>query len=167
MIRLKVNRSFPFKCRVNLKSSLPCNRRLRIGIDINAVIIQRYIFVLLYSRVLLTFSVPRIIIWLNAWIVIILLCLRRIFVCFISRVIKLTRCWCRRRLWFPRLLSLAPKGETQIAMVKWTNAGGQTIQANEGSFVYRPPAWRRWRNVKTTYIYCILDVASRKRLKLV
>ena len=41
--------------------------------------------------------------------------------------------------------------ETQITVVKWTNAGGQTKQANERSFVYRPPAWRRWRNVKTTY----------------
>ena len=40
--------------------------------------------------------------------------------------------------------------ETQITMVKWTNAGGQTKRANERSFVYRPPAWRRWRNVKTT-----------------
>ena len=36
-------------------------------------------------------------------------------------------------------------------MVKWTNADGQTKRANERSFVYRPPAWRRWRNVKTTY----------------
>ena len=41
--------------------------------------------------------------------------------------------------------------ETQITMVKWTNAGGQTKGANERSFVYCPPAWRRWRNVKTTY----------------
>ena len=41
--------------------------------------------------------------------------------------------------------------ETQITMVKWTNAGGQTERANEQSFVYRPPTWRRWRNVKTTY----------------
>ena len=41
--------------------------------------------------------------------------------------------------------------ETQIAMVKWTNAGGQTKRANERSFVYRPPARRWWRNVKTTY----------------
>ena len=41
--------------------------------------------------------------------------------------------------------------ETQITMVKWTNTGGQTKRANEWSFVYRPPAWRRWRNVKTTY----------------
>ena len=41
--------------------------------------------------------------------------------------------------------------ETQITMVKLTNAGGQTKRANERSFVYRPPAWRRWRNVKTTY----------------
>ena len=41
--------------------------------------------------------------------------------------------------------------ETQITMVKWTNAGGQTKRTNERSFVYRPPAWRRWRNVKTTY----------------
>ena len=40
--------------------------------------------------------------------------------------------------------------ETQITKVKWTNAGGQTKPANERSFVYRPPAWRRWRNVKTT-----------------
>ena len=40
--------------------------------------------------------------------------------------------------------------ETQITMVKWTNAGGQTKGAHEQSFVYRPPAWRRWRNVKTT-----------------
>ena len=40
--------------------------------------------------------------------------------------------------------------ETQITMVKWTNAGGQTERANERSFVYRPPARRRWRNVKTT-----------------
>ena len=37
----------------------------------------------------------------------------------------------------------------------WTRTcGGQTKRANERSFVYRPPAWRRWRNVKTTY--CIL-----------
>ena len=41
--------------------------------------------------------------------------------------------------------------ETQITVVKWTNAGGQTKRANERSFVYRPPAWRRWRKVKTTY----------------
>ena len=41
--------------------------------------------------------------------------------------------------------------ETQITMMKLTNAGGQTKRANERSFVYRPPAWRRWRNVKTTY----------------
>ena len=41
--------------------------------------------------------------------------------------------------------------ETQITMVKWTNAGGQTKRANERSFVYRPLAWRRWRNLKTTY----------------
>ena len=41
--------------------------------------------------------------------------------------------------------------ETQTTMVTWTNAGGQTKRANERSFVYRPPAWRRWRNVKTTY----------------
>ena len=41
--------------------------------------------------------------------------------------------------------------ETQITTVKWTNAGGQTKRANERSFVYRPPAWRRWRNAKTTY----------------
>ena len=41
--------------------------------------------------------------------------------------------------------------ETQITMVKWTNAGGQTKGANEQSFVYRPPVWRRWGNVKTTY----------------
>ena len=40
--------------------------------------------------------------------------------------------------------------ETQITMVKWTNAGGQTKRANERSFVYRPPPLRRWRNVKTT-----------------
>ena len=32
--------------------------------------------------------------------------------------------------------------DTQITMVK-TNAGGQTKRANERSFVYRPPAWRR------------------------
>ena len=38
--------------------------------------------------------------------------------------------------------------ETQITMVKWTNAGGQTKQANEGSFVYRTPAWRRWQTWK-------------------
>ena len=31
--------------------------------------------------------------------------------------------------------------ETQITMVKWTNAGGQTKWANERSF-YRPPAWK-------------------------
>ena len=42
---------------------------------------------------------------------------------------------------------------TQITMVKWTNAGGQTMRANERSFVYRPPAWRQWRNVKTTYTW--------------
>ena len=41
--------------------------------------------------------------------------------------------------------------ETQITLVKWTNADGQTKRANERSFVYRPPAWRRWGNVKTTY----------------
>ena len=41
--------------------------------------------------------------------------------------------------------------ETQITMVKWTNAGGQVKRANERLFVYRPPAWRLWRNVKTTY----------------
>ena len=41
--------------------------------------------------------------------------------------------------------------ETQITVVKWTNAGGQTKRANEQSFVYRPPAWRRWRNVKIIY----------------
>ena len=41
--------------------------------------------------------------------------------------------------------------DTQITMVKWTNAGGQTKRANERSFVYRPPALRRWRNVKTPY----------------
>ena len=41
--------------------------------------------------------------------------------------------------------------ETQITMVKWTNAGGQTKRTNERSFVSRPPAWRQWRNVKTTY----------------
>ena len=41
--------------------------------------------------------------------------------------------------------------KTEITMVKWTNAGGQTKRANERSFVYRPPAWRRWRNVKNTY----------------
>ena len=41
--------------------------------------------------------------------------------------------------------------ETQITMVKRKNAGGQTKRANERSFVYRPPAWRRWRKVKTTY----------------
>ena len=32
--------------------------------------------------------------------------------------------------------------ETQITVVKWTNAGGRTKRANERSFVYRPPAWR-------------------------
>ena len=37
--------------------------------------------------------------------------------------------------------------ETQIIMVKWTNAGGRTKRAKERSFVYRPPAWQRWRNV--------------------
>ena len=36
-------------------------------------------------------------------------------------------------------------------MVKWTNTGGQKKWANERSFVYRPPAWQRWRNLKTTY----------------
>ena len=41
--------------------------------------------------------------------------------------------------------------ETQITMVKWTNTGGQTKRANEQSFVYPPPAWRWWHNVKTTY----------------
>ena len=43
--------------------------------------------------------------------------------------------------------------ETERTMVKWTNAGGQTKRANERSFVYRSPAWRRWRNVKTTYFW--------------
>ena len=38
-------------------------------------------------------------------------------------------------------------------MKKWTNVSGQTKPANERSFVYRPPAWRRWRNVKTTYLF--------------
>ena len=33
--------------------------------------------------------------------------------------------------------------ETQITMVKRTNAGGQIKRANERSFVYRSPAW--WR----------------------
>ena len=33
--------------------------------------------------------------------------------------------------------------ETQITMVKGTNTGGQTKRANEQSFVYRPPVWRR------------------------
>ena len=47
--------------------------------------------------------------------------------------------------------------ERQITMMKWTNAGGQTKRANERSFVYRPPAWRRWRNVKTTYTFCHTD----------
>ena len=42
-------------------------------------------------------------------------------------------------------------GETQITMVKWTNAGWQTKRANERSFVYRRPVWRRWRNVKAAY----------------
>ena len=37
VIRLKVNSSFPFIYRVNLKSSLPSNRSLRIDIDINVV----------------------------------------------------------------------------------------------------------------------------------
>ena len=56
--------------------------------------------------------------------------------------------------------------ETQITMVKWTNAGGQTKPANEWSFVYHPPAWRRWRNVKTTY--CLLfSVRCRLPLKWV
>ena len=54
--------------------------------------------------------------------------------------------------------------ETQITMVKWTNAGGQTKRANERSFVYRPPAWQRWRNVKTTYsIFQIKAGRFRKR----
>ena len=49
--------------------------------------------------------------------------------------------------------------KTQITMVKWTNAGGQTKRANERSFVFRPPAWRRWRNVKTTYSYsCQINI---------
>ena len=42
-------------------------------------------------------------------------------------------------------------GRHKTTMVKWTNAGGQTKRANERSFVNRPPAWRQWRNVKTTY----------------
>ena len=33
--------------------------------------------------------------------------------------------------------------ETQITMVERTNAGGQTKRANERSFVYLPPPWRR------------------------
>ena len=41
--------------------------------------------------------------------------------------------------------------ETQITLVKWTNAGGQTKRANERSFVCRPPAWQRWRNVKSAF----------------
>ena len=43
--------------------------------------------------------------------------------------------------------------ETEIAMVKRSNAGGRTKRANERSIVYSPPAWRRWRNVKTTYCW--------------
>ena len=38
-----------------------------------------------------------------------------------------------------------------IAFNKCTNCGGQTKRANERIFVYRPPAWRRCRNVKATY----------------
>ena len=48
--------------------------------------------------------------------------------------------------------------ETQITMVKWTNAGGQTKGANERSFVYRPPVWRRWRNVRTTYMLALFNL---------
>ena len=48
--------------------------------------------------------------------------------------------------------------ETEITMVKWTNAGGQTKRANERSFVYRPPAWRRWRNMKTTYLAIVEEM---------
>ena len=36
-------------------------------------------------------------------------------------------------------------------MLKCTNAGGQTKRANERLFVCCPPAWRRRRNVKTTF----------------
>ena len=52
-------------------------------------------------------------------------------------------------LW-TKLLVFMQSRETQITVVKWTNAGVQTKGANEPSFVDRPPAWRRWRNVKTT-----------------
>ena len=45
----------------------------------------------------------------------------------------------------------AISGDTK-AMLKWANAGRQTKRANERSFFYSPPAWRRWRNVKTTYL---------------
>ena len=58
-------------------------------------------------------------------------------------------------------------------MVKWTNAGGQTKRANERSFVYSPPAWRRWRNVKTTYIdvvffffFYLINIQLKLRLKI-
>ena len=33
-----------------------------------------------------------------------------------------------------------------------TQIPSKQITANERSFVYHPPAWRRWCNVKTTYI---------------
>ena len=52
--------------------------------------------------------------------------------------------------------------ETQITMVKRTNAGGQTKRANERSFVYRPPAWRRLRNVKTTYSGIMFAISMKK-----
>ena len=39
----------------------------------------------------------------------------------------------------------------------------QSELLNERSFVYHPPAWRRWRNVKTTYSVSLRngDVQSR------
>ena len=71
--------------------------------------------------------------------------------CFFANNYRLTdffSCFC----WGCLKVVFMQSRETQITMVKWTNAGGQTKRANERSFVYCPPAWRRWRNVKTTYI---------------
>ena len=56
--------------------------------------------------------------------------------------------------------------ETQITIVKWTNAGGQTKRANERSFVYRRPAWRRWRNVKATYWTSLWQTLADTRARL-
>ena len=50
--------------------------------------------------------------------------------------------------------------ETQITIAKWTNAGGQTKRANERSFVYRPPAWRRQTTTTTNVAWISSDCSE-------